>query len=296
MVASSCGRNVDLQAIRLLSDEAVKAADLFNEDIAGDIYDSCVRAAEYQPVILTASPGRDPFQLRTDRLSACNEEPRQLETELRATHQILTTYLVALGKLASDEAVNLDGIDTIQKSFQDLPASTLTAEQKSAGVSILNILGIVIRSIVDQSRLETLQRVIVATDSDVQTFGQGFHQIAERSYIKQLEAENQAIDNYYQIYIQGVLAELQQGNTRDMTNYVMGLQEEWRGKRDSVDEKIKLAERYIRVIEGIAGTHSDLKNKFAKGEMPDAQQVNRIVNSYAAELKTLTQQIEATYK
>lgn len=295
MVASSCGRNVDLQAISQLAENAETASNQFNEKIAGDIYDSCVRAAEYQPIDLLATPTESALVQRTQLLSDC-EQSRSLETELRKTHGVLITYLTALGKLASDDAVNLDGIDAVQNAFTELPTPSLLSQQKEAGIGILNILGTIIRSFVEQSRLETLQRVIVDADPNVQTFVSGFRRITERGYIKFLENENVAIDNYYETYISGVLSERQEGDVSGLTTYLMSLQDQWRERRDSVDERIKLAQDYLRLIDSIASTHNDLKSKFAKGEVPDAQQVNQLINSYTAELKTLTRQIKALDK
>ncbi|PSB15365.1 hypothetical protein C7B61_20355 [filamentous cyanobacterium CCP1] len=287
-----CGRNADLETVERFVTLAESAATEFS-NIAGDIYDSCIRSAEYQPILLDSPPGVDAFELRQIRLNGCNEEPRQLEAELLTTHAVLIHYLRTMGRLAANETVNFDGVSAVRESFQAIP--TLEPNHVQAGLGILDIFAAVLQVAVEQSRLRTIRQIVTLADSDLQTFVQGFTTITQRGYLSYLDREEAAIENYYRTYINGVLAD-GDTDTQSRTIFVMGLTGEWQAARESVRQRREVADRYVALMQEIASDHNSLKQKFEAGNPPTTAELSQLIEGHTVELEALVHELNIAFE
>jgi hypothetical protein len=303
----SCGSSENLIAIQEFSLLANQAAEQL-PNIAHDIYDSCVRAAEYQPVTLNndANPLDSSsvalvFGERSQSLRECDTS-RLIGDGLIATHNVLITYLISLGQLASDRAINLDSISILHTSLQASPVAGLNQiadaqvrTSRESSFRILDLLGNTLRAFQNRSRLQTIQQVMSETDTQIITLIDNLTQIIEGNYLRKLRFEENAIDDYYKTYIEALVRARTEGDTQALTTTILSLDAEWRDRRESIRQRRDAAQQYIDLLRRIAVEHHQLKQQFDNGAVPTETELNRMMQAYTVELRQAVEALQLAF-
>ncbi len=288
IVMTGCDRDALFEQVQRFSTSAEQLEKQF-PDLATDVYDSCLRTAEY--TLVQASD--EPFKNRINSQEKCIEPvvfkdneglevtvtKQEFEGELIAVNNVIINYLQALGTVASGGEIsyteNVQGLGTAIGRVKP----RLTEAENQAGQSILNF---ILDAYNNEFRQETLATEITATNEPLQIFICRLKQDIVGQYLKaELRTEKDAVDEYYQAYIS---RELQIDRARQRQEYliqqylrqelqlpleeprlatkppltVFELDSKWRQARTEVRQREATAKNYIDILNTIAAGHQEL--------------------------------------
>lgn len=303
---SSCGSNANIAKVRQFALLA-KSAEEELPKIANDVHLSCLREARYRAVSISA-PLADPknsvlkqallrnslinsnnekdigdrLEQRTDAQKKCDEITRKLGPMMRQGNGIVVAYIKRLGELASGERINLDPeFDELKVNAEELSSKlsngSFKPEQVTAGIGILNFL---VTGILNDKILNTFSEVISSVDRPFQTYCQGLATVVERVYINTyLSNEETALDNYYKDYIRDILTikTTEAPSGLSLVEPLLSLDDRWNAEKDKLQNKRDLAYSYIELLRGITAIHHELAQMYIKGDKPDNQEANKML-------------------
>lgn len=288
VLMTGCDRDALFEQVQRFSASAEQLEKQF-PDLATDVYDSCLRTAEY--TLIQASD--EPFKNRINSQEKCIEPlvfdneglevtvtKQEFEGELIAVNDVIVNYLQALGTVASNGEIsyteNVQGLGNAIARVEP----RLTEAENQAGQKILEF---ILGAYNNEFRQETLATEITVTNEPLQRYICLLKQDIVGQYLDaELQTEKEAVDEYYQAYIN---RELEIDRTQQNQQYliqqylhqeleleplpeptlatkppfaVLKLDSQWRETRAKVQQREAAANNYIDVLNTIAGGHSQL--------------------------------------
>ncbi len=255
LLISSCGNNLDLRAAENYGLMAAELEDKTTK-LANDIYDSCIRKVRY---FRLQARGSDEIQKQA--LEDCEALNKPTAQKTKTANQVLINYMIAVGKLASDNTVKFnESLDNIKQSLNGLNVDGV-ALQSQAVTSGLNIAGFFLDWVTSESRRGNLREAIVCTDDSIQNYNKGLILVFQEGYINGiLSQENNQIRQYYESYA----AVMRTRNADDRE--FRALEQEKFQAIDTVIKRRDAALSYIEFVNITAQTHNALKDVFSKEE------------------------------
>ena len=288
VLMTGCDRDALFEQVQRFSTSAEQLEKQFH-DLATDVYDSCLRTAEYTPIQASNAPFRDrenfrntcvePLEFKNDKGQLVSVTREEFEDELIVVNDVIVNYLQALGTVASNGEIsyteNVQGLGTAISRVEP----RLDATENQAGQKILDFL---LGAYNNEFRQETLATEITATNEPLQRYICLLKQDIVGQYLDaELQTEKEAVDEYYQAYIN---RELQQDRVNQKQEYliqqylrqelqlpreelslatkppltVLKLDSQWREAQAKVQQREAAANNYIDVLNTIAGGHSQL--------------------------------------
>ena len=257
--------------------------------MATDVYDSCLRTAQYTLVRASDEPFKDrenfrntcvkPLEFKNNKGQLVSVTKEEFEGELVAVNNVIVNYLQALGTVARGGEISYT------ENVQGLGAAIARVEprlneaENQAGQKILEF---ILNAYNDEFRQETLANEVTATNEPLQRYICLLKEDLIGQYIDaELKTEKKVVDEYYQAYID---RELQKDRANQKQEYliqqylrrelqlpreelslatkpplsVLKLESQWREDRAKVLQREAAAKNYIDVLNTIAGGHSEL--------------------------------------
>ena len=296
LALSSCGNSMDLTTAKNLAKTGNDANKVF-QNIANDVYESCLRQARYTPLQRSTQRGID--QDRRTVEESCEKEPKNVKKSLDIANGIIINYLQALGKLAADDLTTYDSqLDSLGTSFKELK---LPPKEVDAGSGIAKFL---FKIATEKYRRKQLKSVVTSTDSNLKTYIEGFSTAIDRNYTHgALESEKGAVDNYYKEYLGDILtstsstAQNVEGiNLTVRDQEIINLDSQWQSVRTAIRDKQQLADSYVSLLKKIEKDHGDLTISFLDGKMPSTAQLHQMTDSYQKDLTLLAEKSNKLFK
>ncbi|MBN3943020.1 hypothetical protein [Nostoc sp. NMS9] len=311
LVLGGCGRNADIEAAKSLS-RVGQEADVVFEKIADDFYQSCLRAADYTPLKSSNSEGINQDRITAEKecdgnpqveqnsLDSVNHKPTPKDASQALTNGnlVIINYLIALGKLASDDLINYDPqLNSIEDSLNQIPE--IQTDVVGAGTAIAQFL---FRVFSEQERRSTLKDAVLANDQNLTSYIDGFSNAINKGYSKgALESEKLAVDDYYRSYLGSIINTVNSSNLegigvvlRDKT--IVELDREWKTTKSTLVEKQKIADLYVEILKEISQDHHTIKEMYQKDEKPSSTQIRKMVKTYVKKLDKLVEQSNKVFK
>ncbi len=260
---SSCGSNSAIKSAQRFGSLAAQFQDNTNK-LANDIYDSCVRRVRYIQVDVNN-------QERNDALKNCEDLNKPAAARARDANKLVTYYMEAIGKLASDDIVSFDDeLDRIQDSLNGLSiptkngnSITLPNNAVNTGTSIAKF---IFGWAVNKSREGTLREAITCTNMPLQTYTDGLELTFQGGYTNGvLEQELSRINSYYDYYATILRAE--EGSDKDFR----AIQSESFNAIEPVLQRRNAALTYIAIIDRTSNAHAELAKLFLGDEDPPSE-------------------------
>ncbi|WP_144051024.1 hypothetical protein [Calothrix sp. PCC 6303] len=311
MLGGCSGSSLDIEAAKNLSKIGQKA-DIAFEKIANDLYQSCLRTANYTPLQSSTTEGIN--QARVNAEKSCSEDEQREQSSLNGVNRktnskeaslalnngnlIIISYLTALGQLASDDLINYDPeLNSIQDSLVEIPG--IQTDVVDAGTAIARFL---FRVFSEQERRSTLKDAVLENDRSLRFYIDGFSEGIIKGYINgALETEEIAVDNYYRQYLGNLINTVNSSNVegigvvlRDKT--IVELDREWKNTRLEIVEKQKIAEEYIEILKRIAKDHHEIKEIYQKDKNPSSTEIRQKVKTYVKDVDELVQRSNKFFK
>lgn len=233
--------------------------------LADDIYDSCLRRANY---ISLSDPNG--IKRRDSIIQECKSENQPNVTNFKLANNVILDYMTKLGQVASGKTVTVDNnIDTLQQAIQNLKVGSLKLKPSDvqAGTDILKTL---VNVFSKSERGKALKKAILCSDDSLQKYitgnpfsekklppSGGLIQIAQIYNSEILEIEKVQIDGYYQTYF----SELGQQNNSQISTQ-LEVQNDYIKAQEIVNNKSNNATSYIVLLQNTAQTHHMLKKEF----------------------------------
>lgn len=288
VLMTGCDRDALFEQVQRFSGSAEQLEQEF-PDLATDVYDSCLRTAQYTLIQASDEPFKDrenfrnacvePLEFENDKGQLVSVTREEFEGELIAVNNVIVNYLQALGTVASNGEIsyteNVRGLGNAIARVEP----RLDATENQAGQKILEFL---LGAYNNEFRQETLATEITATNEPLQRYICLLKQDIVGQYLDaELQTEKETVDEYYQAYIN---RELQQDRASQEHKHliqkylrqelqlpqeeptfatkppltVFELDSQWREARAKVHQREAAANNYIDVLNTIAGGHSQL--------------------------------------
>ncbi|MBP5975593.1 hypothetical protein HW132_23360 [Brasilonema sp. CT11] len=312
LLLNSCGR--DFPSVKNVGKMA-DTLDQKSSEIANDIYNSCITRTKYMS-FLTEKGSSGSFPERQREEQTCDDLNKPAVAKVKDANSVLVKYVIALGKLASDDTVSFDkNFTALDESLNNLKISqsngqlfSLKGPDVDAGINIAKFLT---NAFTRGFRREKLKKAILCTDKDIQTYigatsdvkdstsnqpaTGGLIALTKQAYVNGiLTAEEGQIRTYFTDYIGG-LTPVSETHTLDFIT----LEEKYNNAMDSIRVRRDAAEKYIQTLQTIATLHSNLKKEFqgkGKDQIDDAQLPNYCQDLYTANAdKAATKEKAVTY-
>ncbi|MBD2255403.1 hypothetical protein [Nostoc parmelioides] len=311
LVLGGCGSSADIEAAKNLSKVGQKA-NLAFEKIANDLYQSCLRAADYTPLQSLSNAGINEARIKKEKSCYENQQsepnlfnyinpkttPKEASQALNKGNLVIMNYLIALGQLASDDLINYDPeLNSIQESLVKIPK--IQTDVVDAGTAIARFL---FRVFSEQERRSTLKDAVLANDQSLIFYIDGFSKAINKGYINgALETEKTAVDNYYRKYLGNIINVVNSSRLegigvvlRDQT--IVDLDRDWKITKSAIVEKQKIAENYVAILKKISQDHHKIKEMYQKDENPSPTEIRKMVKTYVKEIDELVQQSNKVFK
>ncbi|MEH1847256.1 MAG: hypothetical protein V7L25_20315 [Nostoc sp.] len=230
-------------------------------NLSNDIYNSCIRKIKFYP--LDTPKAR---KLQTDEINNCETYNSPAAKKTQIATQVISDYMIAIGTLASQDAVNFNkSLNEIKDALSNLkiPSSqdnstTLNSSDIQAGI---NIVGLLLNWDKQVYQRENLKKAIVCTDEPFQQYSNSLVKIFQDGYINGiLKLEQERITGYYGDYAAQLI------DQKGSLNERMDIEQKYSSALDSVLAKRDAALSYIAVIKKTATAHGQLKAIFSKGD------------------------------
>ncbi len=292
VLMTGCDDEALFEQVQRFSGSAEQLAIKF-PDIATDVYDSCLRTAEYTVIQASDRPfiDRDKFQencaqpleFKDGKGQLVSITRKEFEGELIAVNDVIVNYLKALGAVASGgEVTYTENIQALGNAIRRVKPR-LSDDEIQAGQTIL---GFLLNAFSSEFRRETLATEITATNEPLQIFICRLKKDVVGQYLRaELPTERQVIDEYYQAHIKRELqidrAEQEQeyliqqylrqelqlepleertlGTKPPVT--VFELDSKWREALAEFRQREATAKDYIDILNTIAAGHSQLDQR-----------------------------------
>lgn len=258
--------------------------------LAQDIYDSCLRRANYIPLI-----NKNGIELRETAIEECNKFNKPNIELVKEANDVLLNYMTVLGQVASGKTVSFDkNISELQTALTGLKIgnSKLSEPTVTAGTNILSIL---VNALSKSEREKALKKAILCSDDSLQNYitgsptskedkslSGGLIGIAQDGYISKsgiLEIEKTTIDGYYKTYFSAI-----EKSNGSQIAAELEAQKDYNKAIEIIQNKRDNAESYIKILTATAKAHHQLKNEF-QGTGKDTistEEVNELCRSVLA--------------
>lgn len=289
--------------------------------MAEDVYQSCLRKAKY--TIPDNENNRDSFvrslrilERQDPNLQAeedkCQQDPYQKAVEeIEDANSVLIEYMIALGKLASDDAVSFEqNLAKLEVSLQNLnttlasvtaissdTTSMFQEEEINAGLAIARF---VFNQLVTKFRQDNLQEAIVCTNQSIQDYIPGLISITRDFYIDGiLRSEELENYQYHSNFVQYTVPDGKSVNvstqgqkfenlsTQEQTNQILALyifKQEYLTAVNTIEEKKVAANAYVKILEETAEAHQKLFEELNEPAI-DEKEIEVSCQEYFAEIK-----------
>lgn len=240
--------------------------------------------------LLTRLPDDD-SKARVKKIRECNNAyDDKLPIQFKQTHDVLLNYLVALGKLASDDQVKFDEegkqlADAVKGAAGPLRI-TVKDDQIAAGQQILTFLG---RMFTEEKRRGVLFDELKKTGPAVVDYTPFLIETLD-AYERQLILERESINTFYQKVIgwQTEYLKAKAGTkvSEPLPSSLLLVDRQWGQDKQKVEERLVAARAYRRILQLI----QEQARVFAKD--PNAQTItleslNGKANQLALDIKPL---------
>ena len=286
VLMASCDRDALFEQVQRFSGSAKQLEEKF-PDLATDVYDSCLRTAEFTQIQASETPFEnrtnfqkncvEPLKFEGDRGQLITVTRAEFEAELIAVNNVIVNYLKALG-IATDGEVSYTEVQALGTALGRIKPRLGEAENQ-AGQSILNF---ILEAYNNEFRQETLATEITATNKPLQIFICRLKQDIVGQYLNaELQTEKKAVDEYYRAYIN---RELQKDRAKQEQDYlvqqylrqelqlppeelrlatkppltVFELDTKWNKARAEVRQREAFARAYVDILDTIAAGHNEL--------------------------------------
>ena len=274
----SCGANFKNVQEFALTSAVVKES---SKSMAKDIYQSCIRRAKYSTSkLFPDTVGIPEIEAKEKECSKYQEAAKVVND----VNSVLIDYMVALGKLASDDTVsfekNLAALEASLKNFNTTLSSVsssggLKEEEINAGLKIAKF---IFNQLTTQFRQENLKEAIVCANQPVQEYTPGLNSIAKDFYHDGiLQSEGVTLDRYYRKY-----APTPEQRTQLVALYT--LEQDYLTAVNTLDERKEAANAYVEILQTTAKTHQKLFDEFNHTAM-NAKEVEIFCQDYFAKDK-----------
>lgn len=231
-VAAGCA--ADLESVRNFA--AVSADSANYGKLVNDYAESPVRQKEYQP---------DSQQAALDEIAAAREAQKK---DLLALQVLVSEYMDALGRLASDEVVNFDSQFDLLTG--ELKAKQILGEREADAYG--KIAKILTNAAADGWRRKKLGTIIADTNADFQIVTGALHAIVDRDFRASLGNEQVAIAKYYG----GILAQARANPPQQAG--IVAVTDILKKRLAEVDARIAAVDAYAAILDRIAKGHQEL--------------------------------------
>lgn len=242
--------------------------------------------------LLTRLPDDDsqfPYKARVDKIRACNATyGDELPTRLKQTHDVLLNYLVALGKLASDDQVKFDDevkqlADAVQGITGPL-AITVQDDQIAAGQQILTFL---LRMFTEEKRRGVLFDELKKTGPAVVAYTPFLVETLD-AYERQLILERESINIFYMTTIKWQTDLKTESNTQSepLPSSMVLIDRQWGQDKQKVEERLVAAIAYRRILQLIQ-VQASVFVQDPNAETITLESLNGKANQLALDIKPL---------
>ncbi|MDZ7969792.1 MAG: hypothetical protein RM368_33425 [Nostoc sp. DedSLP03] len=251
-------------------------------------------------------PSSNRLQQRADEQQKCQilKENFPLGKNIKNGNAIIVLYLQKLVSVASENISFDNEFNNFSASSKNLAGeltplfglaekdTNVVQSQVEAGTGLANF---ILTSIFRQKRLDTLKTIIPETDKALTTYSKGLEIVVQRVYIDQyLKTEERSLDGYYEDIINDLLKSNQQLEGLSviaLADVLVKLdQEKWNPEKDRIEERRKLAEDYIDVLETVVASHNKLATIYGKGKDPSKEVVKELLDKNRKALKNFVNQ------
>jgi hypothetical protein len=289
VLMTGCDRDALFEQVQRFSGSAEQLKSKFPL-VATDVYDSCLRTAEYTAIQISDRPFQarnsfrascmTPLEFKGDRGQLVSVTREEFEDELITVNNVVVNYLQALGTVASGGEISYtENVQALGTAIGRVEPR-LNKTETQASQSILDFL---LGAFNGEFRQETLATEVTATNEPLQIFICRLKQDLVGQYLDaELQTEQEAVDEYYQAYIN---RELQIDKARQEQEYliqqylrqelqlkrlgerilatkppltVFELDSNWKEARAEVRQREATAKGYIDILNTIAAGHSQL--------------------------------------
>jgi hypothetical protein len=309
LIVGSCGANLENVEKFGLTSAIIQES---STNMVKDIYQSCLRQAKYK--IPNNENNQDNF-IRSLRIleakdpnleqeeKKCQENKYQdAVRDINLANSVLIDYMVALGKLASDDTVsfenNLAKLEfslanlntTLNITLASIPSIASDSppifkeEEIQAGLTIARF---VFNQLTTQFRQENLQEAILCSNEAIQVYIPGLMSITQDFYVEGiLESEELENYQYYSNFVQYTLPEEEFANAskKEQTAQVLALytfKQEYLNAVNNIEQKKEAANAYQEILQATANTHQELFNEFNQSAM-NRQEIEVFCQEYFA--------------
>jgi hypothetical protein len=205
--------------------------------IIDDMYQSCLRSAEFDPPSNADTPEKH-----------CVEW-KEIQPGLLHVESTLQDYLVAVGKLAGNETISYDkNLDSLRNEVEDIKLSGKSVFGSKQVDAIAGLAGFLLKAATDGYRQRQLERTFSAQNENVKTLTAALKDIIAHDYEKRLENEEIAIEAFrvrlHRASDQSLAVEI---GMRQVQEHL------W-----DIEKRKEAAENYVKTLDLIAKGHQQL--------------------------------------
>lgn len=252
------------------------------------------------------NPSSNRLQQRADEQQKCQtlKENSPLGKNIKNGNAVIVLYLQKLVSVASENISFDNEFNNFSASSKNLAGeltplfklaekdTNVVQSQVEAGTGLANF---ILTSIFRKKRLDTLKTIIPETDKALTTYSKGLEIVVQRVYIDQyLKTEERSLDGYYEDIINDLLKSNQQLEGLSviaLADVLVKLdQEKWNPEKDRIEERRKLAEDYIDVLETVVASHNKLATIYGEGKEPSKEVVKELLDKNRKALKNFVDQ------
>ncbi|MBD3886596.1 hypothetical protein IFO70_33540 [Phormidium tenue FACHB-886] len=271
-ILNGCGSNSSIESAQKFGELATEFENNTNK-LADDIYDSCVRRIQYIQVDTERSN-----QARNEALAQCETFNKAVSQQAKDANSVVTDYVTAIGKLASDDVVSFDAqferIKTSLSNFSipveketatgtEIVSVTLPPTAITTGTSIANF---IFGWASNQFRQGTLREAITCTDRPLNTYITGLEHAFRAGYVEGLlNQELFRVNSYYDYY--AALLRTRGGSDEEFRR----LQNESYNAIATVLQRRNAAVSYMAILDKTASAHAALAKLFLGNQTPPSE-------------------------
>ena len=263
-LAGGCDNKIDIKKVQEFAEVAEKYENQY-EDIVKDIYQSCLRDAQYRTDKNTTLARR---QAEQSCLQFGYSQQRLLEY-----HQLLAKYTAAVRTLSSDELIEeLDGAGKLASSIINLPIPNPIVNAGGGMLKpiLVGLANAIQKAIANQYRTEVLEESIEEINKEVQLFIVTLAKITDKIYSDNLFQEANGIEIYYAPTDQGLRlkADCESPLENETLNCIrlnsrltaLSLDKQRREEQKSaqINQKLSKVHSYILTMKEMANRHQEL--------------------------------------
>lgn len=205
--------------------------------IVQDMYQSCLRSAEFDPPPNGETPEKH-----------CVEW-KEVQPGLLHAESTLQDYLVALGKLAGNETISYDKpLDSLKKEVEGCKRSGKAVFDSKQVDAVTGLAGFLLKAATDSYRRRELERAFAAQNENVRTVTAALKEIVAHDYEERLANEEIAIDAF-RVRLQRATNEVLAGEIG---------RREAQARSTEIAKKKEAAESYVKTLDLIAKGHEQL--------------------------------------